>query len=510
MPDDVTFAEFEQYPEHFVEGLAVGDAVPSRGTWAFKCTGTWYGAYEVRRCYDGDQLNLDWELRGTSTSYNDSPANNGIEGDEKEEECYLRLFVTKSRKLDDTLKSGFPTEMNHLELVVDSYVHDITLKVSPTTQQGLFVWDCVDLVKPAAGTRIHTKDWSWAAFSDRYGYPLLCDSYYQRLVFAGTREQPLTLWMSRTDDLDNFLDGETDIASIALTISAVSQDPICWLKSRRNDLLLGTSSAEYVINALANSGGITSSNARSSVHAHRGSDGQMAIASEEKVIFVGRGGKRVYEYGYNYESDGYISRELSLYAAHIGLQHGGIVRSSLAESPETVAYFVLGDGQLALCTYNSMQEVRTWHRWVTDGSILDVCILPDGAKNDCIYLLVERDGQVAIEVVKEDNPYIDEGGRNYVSTLITNTLHSPMDKLVKHQANTAFSVCFGDDCDLTKGDIAISTDGGKHWYAINSNLSKFEKGWHSDIMAWSANTFNRKFGMRVSGDRGMNLLAIQA
>lgn len=509
LENDEGFDTFEQYPEHFAEGLAIGEAVPSRGTWAFKCSGIWYGTYEVRRCYEGDLLTQEWELRGTSTSYNDNPANNGIEGDEKEEECYLRLFVTRSRKLDDTLKTGFPAEMNHLELVVDSYVHDITLKAIPTTEPGQVVWDCVDLVKPAMGTRIHTKDWSWAAFSDRYGYPLLCDSYYQRLVFAGTKEQPLTLWLSRTDDLNNFLDGETEIASIALTISAVSQDPICWIKSRRNDLLLGTSSAEYVINTTAN-GGITSNNVRSAVHAHRGSDGQTSIASEEKVIFVGRGGKRVYEYGYNYESDGYISRELSLFAAHIGLQHGGIVRSSLAESPETVAYFVLGDGQLALCTYNSMQEVRTWHRWVTEGKILDVCVLPDGARNDSVYLLVERDVDVAIEVVKDTNPYVDEGGRDYTSTLITNTLHSPMEKPVRHQPNTSFALCFGEDCDLTSGEISISTDGGLHWYAVNSNLAVLGKGWHSDIVAWSANTFNRKFGMRVRGNRGMNLLAIQA
>lgn len=502
------YEKFEENPEYFVKGLAIGDAVSSRGTWAFKCSGIWYGEYEVRRCYDGPELSREWETRGVSVSYNDSPTNNGIEGDEKDEECYLRLFINKSRNLSDNLLEGFPTEINHNELVVDSYVHDVTLKATRFIDR--IDWVCLDVVKPVDGLRVSTKDWSWAAFGERYGYPLVCERYAQRLVFAGTMGQPLTLWMSRVDDLNNFLEGETDDAGIALTLSAVSQDPICWLKSRKNDLLLGTSSSEYVITTSANKAAFTSANAIAQEHTHRGSDGQMAVASDEKVLFVGRGGKRVYEYGYNYESDGYISRELSLFAAHIGQEHGGLLRGTLIEAPETVAVFTLGDGQIGLCTYNSMQEVRAWHRWITQGHVWDVCALTNGEKDDLLFLLVEREGKQNIEVVSESNSYEDEGGSDYVSTLVTNSLHGAVDKAVRTLPNTAFSACFGEECSLIHGEVEVSTDGGAHWYGVNRNCASLEKGWHSDLMAWSSNTFDRRFGIRVSGDRGLHLLAIQA
>ncbi len=500
-------SSFEDYPEHFVRGLAVGEALPSKGAWAFKCSGVWAGEYEVRRCYDGAGLELEWESRGVSTSYNDVPTNNGIEGDEKEEECYLRLFINKSRKMSDKLIEGFPTEVNNNALVVHSYVHDVVLHAARTLA-GI-QWTCRDLVKLDEGSRYYTKDWSWAAFSERYGYPLVCERYSQRLVFAGTLGQPLTLWFSRIDDLNNFLEGETDDSGISLTVSAVSQDPICWVKSRKNDLLLGTSSSEYVITS-ANRTSFTSVNAIAQEHTHRGSDGQMVIAADDNVLFVGRGGKRVFEYGYNYESDGYVTRELSLLAAHVGLNHGGIKRGTLLESPETVGVFALGDGQVGLCTYNSTQEVRAWHRWVTRGHVVDVCALPNGNDVDLLYLLVERDGKMNIEVVREENDYVDEGGVDYASVLITNSLHSAVDKLVKNLPTTLFSLCLGEECTLTEGIVELSVDGGAHWYGVNRNGASLEKGWHSDLLAWSSNTFERSLGLHVTGNRGMNLLAIQA
>ncbi|MBQ9096121.1 MAG: hypothetical protein IJY53_07280 [Akkermansia sp.] len=49
---------------------------------------------------------------------------------------------------------------------------------------------------------------------------------------------------------------------------------------------------------------------------------------------------------------------------------------TLLEVPDTVAMFALGDGQVALCTYNSLHQVCAWHRWVTEGRVLSVCAPP--------------------------------------------------------------------------------------------------------------------------------------
>lgn len=502
------FDSFEDYPEYFIEGLPVGEATPCKGKWAFKCSGTWYGGYAVRRCYDTASLTGDWELRGVSKSYNDTPANNGIEGDELEEECYLRLFITHSRMLNDTLVAGFPTDANHNKLTIDSYVHDVRLKATPIGG-GEVVWTCDDVIRPTAGTRLRTKDWSWAAFSERYGYPLLCEHYSSRLVFASTLEQPLTVWMSQTDDYDNFLESETEIGAIYATLATVSQDPICWMKSRRKQLLLGTSSMEYAIEPGSTVDGVSATNILVQVQSYQGADGQLAVAMPERVIFVGRGGKKVFEYGYDYEADGYIARELSVLAPHIGIEHDGLRCCSSADEPDQVVYFVAGDGQLAVCTYNSMQEVRAWHRWRTDGVVTDACVLPDGGNPDKLFLLVERDGTVYIECVDEESDFTDGINKvDYTSTMITNGLRSAVERDVRKYASAPIAVCFGTECDLLTGCVEFCSD-GTTWKTAPCADASLPKGWNEGIVTSAVNAFERRIGVRVSGNRGLEVLAVQ-
>lgn len=502
------FDKFKDYPDYFIEGLPVGEATPCKGKWAFKCSGTWYGGYAVRRCYDTASLTGDWELRGVSRSYNDTPANNGIEGDELEEECYLRLFITHSRQLDDTLVAGFPTDANHNMLTIDSYVHDVRLKATPIGE-GEVVWQCDDIIKPPAGTRLRTKDWSWAAFSDRYGYPLLCEHYSSRLVFAATVEQPLTVWMSQTDDYDNFLESETEVGAIYATLATSSQDPICWIKPRRKQLLLGTSSMEHAIEPGSTVDGVSATNILVQVQSYQGADGQPAIAMPEKVVYVGRGGKKIFEYGYDYEADGYLAKELSVLAPHIGLEHGGLRCCTATDEPHQCVYFVTGDGQVAVCTYNSLQKVRAWHRWVTDGKVLDVCALPDGENADKLFLLVERDGTVYLEVVDDDSEYTDGVNKSdYTSTMITNDMRTALDREVRKYASVPVAVCFGQECDLLTGKVEFCSD-GKTWKTAPTNDASLPKGWVDRVVTSSVNAFERKIGVRVSGNRGLEVLAVQ-
>lgn len=501
------FTDFADYPEYFIDGISVGDAVPCKGTWAFKCSGTWYGEYAVKRCYDTSELSGDWERRGTSRSYNDSASNVGVEGDEKTEECYLRLFIIRSRCLGEDVKAGFPPDSCHNRLTVDSYLHDITLTAMPTEAGP--VWTSEDIFLPPDGSRIRTKDWSWSAFSPRNGYPLLAVVYNQRLVFASTIEQPQTLWMSRVDDLNNFLDGDEDDAAICgLTLNTSTQDPICWIKPHKRSLLLGTTSAEYVIEPGSTVGGITASNAMNQIHSDRGSDGQSAITMSDKVIYVARGGKKAYEYGYNYEADGYIARDLSLLAPHIG-RYGGMFSGSAVEEPNPMALFVLGNGQLALCTYNAMQEVRAWHRWTTDGIIRDVCAMPDGGRDDKIYLLVERDNVLWLEVVDEDSPYVDGEDCDYASVFITNNMISAFETKVEGKPSRTFSVCFGAEFSLIDGYVRATSNGGVDWYAFADDRPALPAGWYHEVPAPGGNKFERKIGIMVSGNRGAEILAVQ-
>ena len=629
---------FKSLPAYFIYGIPVGNAVPCRGKWSFYCSGVWFGAYEVRRNYDDGELSSNWEGRGISFSRNDAASNTSISGTEQDEECWLRLFLTKSRKLveDDAgstgLISGFPPDGCSNRLIVERYKHDVVMKLhkpgilkqgskknihlrlyltddNPYRGYAIFNFVAPDGTKesidvesfgptkfaqainkkskyftatvayaaseaivsiatkmrgeaanaatvllppvkasgdpinlnPNTGkelasiyfqveateteeevdfsfsregevliplpSRIASSDWSWSAFSNRNGYPLLCCVFQQRLVFGSTKMQPLTVWFSRVDDIDNFLRGDVDDAAITLTLSAPSQNPICWMQPQDDRLMLGTSAMEYSIISSSQNLVFSSTSARARVHSYVGSDGTPAIAVTSKAVFVERGASRVYEYGWNEESGGYMPRELSIFAPHIGTNHDGFVYPTLMTKPDVALVWTLGDGQLAICTYNSLQEVRAWHRWVTDGKILSACAMPNGREEDSLYLIVERDNGVNVEVVDKDSPYVDADGRDYDSTIITNPLFFSIQERVGRRNDNSFWIRFGSPFEYEPGAMVVSIDGGDVWREPDW-LPDTVSGW-KEAKSDATWQYEKQAGIKVHGNRGCHILGLQ-
>ncbi len=495
------------YPYHFIEGIAVGEAVPCRGTWSFFCSGVWYGEYQVRRSYEGASLMAAWEGRGSSSSFVGEASNTQLTGDESEEECYLQLFITKTRRTDwEEFAEGWPADSCENRLIIDGYKKHLTFSVTTVEDEaGEIVshdWQQVGgFPLYWQGSRVFT-DWSWAAFSDRYGFPQLCEVYNQRLVFAATRAQPQTIWMSRVDDLNNFMLSDTDNAALELTMSTSSQNPIMWLIAQNHRLLLGTAEAEWIISAGQSQAAITPTNAQLEDHGHIGSE-RLVLAAVDRVLYLERGAGRVYEYGYSIETDGYRSKDLTVFAPHVLSDHGGAVSSTLLRKPDTTAVFALADGQLALMTYNSFHNVNAWHRWTTNGKILSVCALPNGRGADRLFLIVQREDEISLEVVDEYSGYAD-GMHDYASTMVTNALSNPMEQPVGKapQQGTAFR--FGAAWDAEGVEI---TRDGVDWMQV-SRSGEQVAGWH-ELIAPAKWQHDNTVGLRLSGDRGIHILALQ-
>ena len=496
VPGQDNYAAYEGF---FVRGVAVGEALPCRGKWEFYCSGLWYGSYEVRRSYTGPDVGDVWEVAGVSWSRLSEAENVQLAGDEEDEECWMRLYLTRSKRLqDDSLADGFVPDSCGNRLVVEGYRHDMVLALD---EYG--VWSCVDKVDIGwRGTRT-VYDWSWGAFSARYGYPLECEVYQQRLVFGSTLEQPQSLWMSRIDDYYNFATGDSDDAAIYLTLYTTSQDPICWMLEDRGRLLLGTSNAEWVI--LARDGMVKPAGLEVARHGRIGSMGGVMLAAEDKALYVARGGGRLWEFGYSFEVDGCRSRDLTVFAPHVLRDHGGVRGATLLSKPDTVGVFALGDGQVALMTYNTLHNVHAWHRWVTDGRVCDVCALSSGEGVDRLYLVVERDGAVQIEVVDEDSPYVDADGRRYVSLLVTNALGNTLEEVAKAKPKVPAMVLLGGE--LSVDGFEVCADGGS-WAVLPRNVTVLQAGWH-EVLVFNRWSIEHAIGLRYQGESGCCVLALQ-
>lgn len=514
--------KLSDYPSYFVRGLAIGDAVTSQGEWSFECSGVWFGSYEVRRNYETSQINEDWEHRGSSWSRISNASNTIISGTEADEECYLRLFITRSKKMTDelveetvNLTQGFPPDSCGNRLVVQGYKHSLVLKATPTST-GKTVWTSNDKIQLYWYDTRKVVDWSWRSFSERYGYPLLCEAHNLRLVFASTITQPQTLWFSRTDDLDNFMVTDTDTSAMSLSLAVESQNPVCWMLSRDDSLLLGTSDAEYVLTAGRSQSGINNNNANVENHGFTGSAAIRACRISDRIVYVERGASRVRDYGYSLEADGYRSTDLNIFAPHILKDGGGVKEMSFIRKPDTVLLATLNNGELALCVYNNLQQVKGWHRWTTNGKILSACPLPDGNNDDKIFFIVKREqktssgvvtsSEVTLEVIDSKSNYTDNG-KDYTSLVETFALADYQRELAQKNPTNTVSFYFAEEVAVSN-NFRISYDRGDTWYKEDKARKSLPKGWVKFIGVgkWKD---DKVVSFKANGNMACHILALQ-
>lgn len=362
------------------------------------------------------------------------------------------------------------------------------------------LWDNVSAVPEGVPPSGESLMWSFAAFRGVYGFPSLVDVFQQRLVLAATQAQPQTVWLSKTDDLNSFEVGKQDDSALALTLSTTTQNRICWLMAQSSRLLLGTADAEWTVSG--GQGVMTYSNARADSHGFVGSSDVPALMATDKVLYVERGGGRVYQYGYDYESDGFVSRDLTVFADHVLAGGGGVTSGDFMRKPHPRAVMTLADGTLALMTYNSMHQVHAWHRHRTEGRMSNAVVLPNGTGEDLLFVSVEREDGRFVEVFDPDGPFVDAGVWDFTSTVVTNAL-DVAESLGRDRQAAAVRVFFASD--TAPAGIEVSNDGSA-WDRL-SKTRTMERGWHEVLPSamWRRDV---RFGIRVSGDRPLEFLAV--
>ena len=102
-------------------------------------------------------------------------------------------------------------------------------------------------------------------------------------------------------------------------------------------------------------------------HSSYGSD-QYAppVQVGSSVIFVQRGGRKVREASFSFQSDSFVSTDLTILADHVA--ESGFVSAAYTEEPHRAAWFATNDGALWGLTIQKDQEVIAWHRHPLGGT----------------------------------------------------------------------------------------------------------------------------------------------
>ena len=364
----------------------VSPSLEVQGRWNLLTFGLWTGTITVEQSTDNG---LTW---ATFVSFQG-----------EEDANYDEEFTTdKERRLIrlSWVDTGATTGTPHAELrAIDT---DLSGLVQISTYNSATSVEAEALTTTDIGA---TDLWTECAFSDHQGYPTAIAVHERRLVFAGTTRRPLSLWLSHTDDLLDFIVGTEDDAGIYITLGAKQQDPIQWLASQRR-LYVGTLTGEWVFGSESTDTPLTPTNLLAREYTKTGSARIPALNVNDSVFFTSRSGRRLHELSYAIENESYRASDLTRLAEHI--TQGGILQLAWQQQREPSLWAITGDGRALNLLYNRPERLSAWSRHTTPGgTFTSLAVLP-GTDDDRVYFVTLRGSSYSLETFSLDQQAAQE------------------------------------------------------------------------------------------------------
>ena len=225
-------------------------------------------------------------------------------------------------------------------------------------------------------------------------YPSSVTFFEQRLVFAGSNNNPQTLWFSKSGSYENFTTGSADADAMVYTIASNKVNAIRYMSAQRS-LIVGTVGGEFVVSGSGTTLPITPTNVQIQKQSSYGSANVDAVQIENVTMFLQRAKRKIRELTYNLNIDQYQAQDMTLLAEHIS--DGGILEMAYQQEPDSILWCVRSDGTLLGLTYARAEEVVGWHRHVLGGAfgsgqavVESVASIPTDSNEDELYVIVKR------------------------------------------------------------------------------------------------------------------------
>jgi hypothetical protein len=226
-------------------------------------------------------------------------------------------------------------------------------------------------------------------FETEGNFPQVSGYASQRRFFGNTENEPERVWGTRVGQYTNLCPkGQviTDNNPLEFVLNVNQVNEIRhFIENGR--LLVLTSGGEHAFFGDA-SGKIGPFSLGQRQFSAYGSSSVAPVAAGANVLFIeGRTGL-VQDIVWSDDRAGFAPVDRSIFAAHLFENHS-IVAAAFQRVPDSILWCVRDDGILVGMTYLTEHEIAGWHQSVTDGRILDVCVVPE-EKEDTVYLMVER------------------------------------------------------------------------------------------------------------------------
>ena len=273
---------------------------------------------------------------------------------------------TGSRTITASSTTGINSGSGFLSTDVGRFVH-FNDGFGTITAVGSTTSITVDVTTAFANTNAITA-WHLGSFSNTTGFPACVTFFEQRLVFAGTTNQPQTVFFSKSGDYENMdanIGGTVaDSDAIIYTIASNQVNAIRFMTATRT-LVIGTAGGEFSVSGGGTDSAITPTNILIKKQSNHGASNLDAVSVGNVTLFLQRARRKVRELAYNFDVDGYLAPDMTILSEHI--TEGGLSQLAYQQEPNQIIWGVRGDGELIGLTYQREQEVLAWHRHIFGG-----------------------------------------------------------------------------------------------------------------------------------------------
>ena len=220
-------------------------------------------------------------------------------------------------------------------------------------------------------------------------YPGAVSYFEQRRVFAGSRNDPSTIWMTRpgTENDMSYSIPTFDDDRIRFRVNARDASEIRHIVPI-TQLILLTSATEGAVTSV-NSDSITPSSIAVRTQSYMGSGIPRPVVVNNSIVYVAERGSHARELGYSYDKNGFVNGDISVRSAHLfdGFE---IVDMAFSKAPHQIVWCVSTSGKLLGVTYMPEQNIGAWHQHDTDG-VFESCAVVAEGNEDALYCVIRRE-----------------------------------------------------------------------------------------------------------------------
>lgn len=367
--------------------------------------GFWDGNFTLEKY---DRLTGQW-VKIRSQSGNRSQNYNLTEENDSDEITQYRVTSTE---FNTDVWSG-ENEQQRGYITIQAFGNDYTGHVLITGY--ISATKVTGTVKKQLASTEATKDYQFASWSQKNGFPTCAGFFEDRLVFAGSKAEPQTFWASKTGDYYNFGTSipALDNDAITATINGGQMNGIKAIIAF-GEMILLTAGGEYKVTG--NGKPITGENVLSQAQEYRGISDVLPVTVGSRIVYLQQQGNLIRDLAYSYDVDKYTGDDLNLLASHLFERHK-ITSMTYQQTPNSIVWCTRDDGVLLGLTYLKEQDVYAWHQHSTaHGKFINVCAI-SGPQEDELYCVVEREGNYYVERMvareastePEDQYFVDSG-----------------------------------------------------------------------------------------------------